>query len=325
VQSKSAIKYASPVDVPQARVALIIIGVLGMEAFLVLPSIIIGFINDLGFSDQEVGRIATWQLIGLACGSVASIPLLKRLTWTQVAYVGLALLFLSDGVSAFLSQYEHFLIARFFAGLAGGISVSLASYSLGQTVEKDKNFGLFLTTQVGLAVVGSFIFPFVTDQFGIKGIFGIFCILELGALALIVSRVPDVRWVMAEKGAGNGLPDWILSAVVMIGIIFFFIAIGGVWTYIAPIGIDSGLTTQQTGNAISIGLVGGLLGAYIAAVLYTKWGRLLPMCVAAGLQILGLVPVVWWCFICWIYRNSISVLLRLVSVCTLSVCVASGG
>ena len=69
----------------------------------------------------------------------------------------------------------------------------------------------------------------------------------------------------------------------------FFTALGGFWTYIAPIGIDAGLTKQQTGNAVSACLFGALLGAYSAAALNIKVGRVLPMTVSVLLQLVALL------------------------------------
>ena len=71
-------------------------------------------------------------------------------------------------------------------------------------------------------------------------------------------------------------------------ILFFFIALGGFWTYIAPIGLAAGLSEQETGRAISLGLFGGLAGAFVAAQLNIRLGRLLPVIFAVTTQFTAL-------------------------------------
>jgi hypothetical protein len=43
------------------------------------------------------------------------------------------------------------------------------------------------------------------------------------------------------------------------------IAIGAFWTYIAPIGAEFGYSSQQTGTAISIGLMSAFAGSWAAS------------------------------------------------------------
>ena len=74
----------------------------------------------------------------------------------------------------------------------------------------------------------------------------------------------------------------------MIAVIFFFIALGGFWTYIAPIAIEAGFTKQQTGTALGIGQAGGLVGAYVAAVINIRFGRATPMIIAVSLKLLAI-------------------------------------
>lgn len=90
--SKSS-NAAQIIDRGSARLALIATGVLGLGAFLVLPSIVLGLITDLGFSERQVGNISSWQLIGFASGSVLSIWLFRNLTWRNVARVGVIALY----------------------------------------------------------------------------------------------------------------------------------------------------------------------------------------------------------------------------------------
>ncbi|MCY3749772.1 MAG: hypothetical protein OXG54_00055 [Gammaproteobacteria bacterium] len=269
--------------------AVIVTGLLGIASFLVLPSLVLGFVTDLGFSELQVGRISTFQLIGLGLGSVASVLLLKYLDWRNLSRFGLALLLVSDFACTLTGEFTPLLVLRFISGFAGGVCVSFAAYGLGLTANTDRNFGWFMTVQVGFAIIASFSFPSVLDLAGLDGIFYVLCLLELASIALVSGFMPAVRRESASREQGNDRVRWTLCALVMVGLLFFFTAIGVFWTYIAPIGLDAGLSKQQTGNAVSVALFGALLGAYAAAALNIRIGRLLPLTLSLALQLVALL------------------------------------
>ena len=190
--------------------ALIITGTLGVSAFLLLPSIVLGLLTDSGFTEQQIGTVSTCQLFGLATGSVLCIWALKLFTWRDIARLWIVIILLADFFSVFLQDYTLFLVSRFIAGLAGGICVSIAAYALGQTSNADRNFGLFLAFQVAIAMIGSFGFPSVINLVGVKGIFGTLVIIECLTLVLIVNAVPAEKWQQASAGeGGNDRHLWI--------------------------------------------------------------------------------------------------------------------
>ena len=269
--------------------AVIVTGLLGIASFLVLPSLVLGFVTDLGFSELQVGRISTFQLIGLGLGSVASVLLLKYLDWRNLSCFGLALLLVSDFACTLTGEFTPLLVLRFISGFAGGVCVSFAAYGLGLTANTDRNFGWFMTVQVGFAIIASFSFPSVLDLAGLDGIFYVLCLLELASIALVSGFMPAVRRESASREQGNDRVRWTLCALVMVGLLFFFTALGMFWTYIAPIGLDAGLSKQQTGNAVSVSLFGALLGAYAAAALNIRIGRLLPLTLSLALQLVALL------------------------------------
>jgi len=269
--------------------AVIVTGLLGIASFLVLPSLVLGFVTDLGFSELQVGRISTFQLIGLGLGSVASVLLLKYLDWRNLSRFGLALLLVSDFACTLTGEFTPLLVLRFISGFAGGVCVSFAAYGLGLTANTDRNFGWFMTVQVGFAIIASFSFPSVLDLAGLDGIFYVLCLLELASIALVSGFMPAVRSESASREQGNDRVRWTLCALVMVGLLFFFTALGMFWTYIAPIGLDAGLSKQQTGNAVSVSLFGALLGAYAAAALNIRIGRLLPLTLSLALQLVALL------------------------------------
>jgi hypothetical protein len=268
--------------------ALVLTGTLGVSGFLVLPSIVIGLVTQLQYTEQQIGTVSTYQLAGIGVGSVLNLVLLRNFHWRALARLGLIALFLLDLASIFLhGNYALFGPLRGAAGVAGGICVSFAAYGLGRTRNADRSFGLFLTSQVTLAILGSVLLPGVIDRYGLGGVFGCLCALEALVLAGVTRAIPEGRWQPAAAGAGNDAMRWLLCLAVLAAIVGFFTALGAFWTYINPIGVTAGFSKQQTGFAIAIGQLAGLGGALTAAFVQIRHGRLLPVGIGVALLLGG--------------------------------------
>jgi predicted MFS family arabinose efflux permease len=268
--------------------SLIVLGALGVMAFQVLPALVIGMDSDLEFSQAQIGKVASWQLGGIAAGSIISLWLVKVMSWRRLAYVGLIALLLTDVASMFIRDYMSFSAIRFLSGTAGGICVSFGSYALGNTKKADKNFGLFLSFQVVSAIVANMFLPGVVLSQGVISIFITLIVLELLTLFVLLRYIPNLEVKAQEAGGANSGKAWMFCGLQLLAILFFFIALGGFWTYIAPIGLAAGLTEQETGRAIGFGLFGGLAGSFVAAQLNIRLGRLLPVLISVGLMFVAL-------------------------------------
>jgi len=279
--------HCKTIDDSQTVFALIVTGTLGVAAFLILPSIVIGMVADLSLNERQVGTVSTAQLIGLAAGSFLNLWLVRRLHWRQIALLGIVALLIADFGSIFANSYKSFLVARFLAGIAGGIAVSFAAYAIGNTSASDRNYGWFLTFQVFFAIVGLLTLPRIVEAADLDALFATFIVIEGLVLILLCPRIPQIK-ITAQGGTGtNDLGAWVLCTILLLAIVCFYVALGGFWTYIAPIGLDRGLSEHATGTALSVGLVGGLVGAYVAATVNVRLGRTLPVLIALSSQLLA--------------------------------------
>ena len=268
--------------------SIIFLGTLGVAAFLVLPALVMGMMTDLEFNQKQIGTVSTWQLIGIAVGSFLNLWLVKVLSWRKIVYLGVSCLLLGDFISMFFADYSYFIWIRFASGVAGGICISFAGFALGKTLLADKNFGLFLVFQVGFAIIANFSMPALIEAYGIAAIFICLITLEVIALLFLLKNIPNTKGDEGSEGGVNSSKQWFYCSLQLAAIFFFFVALGGFWTYIAPIGIDAGLSEQQTGTALSLGLFAAITGAFVAAQLNIKLGRMLPMLFAVGTQFIGL-------------------------------------
>ncbi len=269
--------------------SLIVTGALGVMAFQVMPSFVIGMLTDLGFSNAQIGWVSSAQLLGIAFGSILNLRLIKIMSWRRIAYIGVCLLILTDFISIFVTNIYMFVGIRLLAGTAGGICISFGAFALGNTLNADKNFGLLMAFQVFSAIVGNMFLPGVVQSHGIISIYIFLISLELLTLFILLNNIPNLNVEEQEATGTNTQRQWALCFVQLLAILCFFVALGGFWTYIAPIGLAAGLTEQETGKAISLGLFGGLAGSFVATQLNIRIGRLIPILIAVGLQFVSLV------------------------------------
>jgi predicted MFS family arabinose efflux permease len=267
---------------------LIVTGAMGVMAFQVLPSLVIGMITELEFNQQQVGRVASAQLGGIAIGSFLNLWLIKIMSWRRLAYFGLACLLITDVISMFITDYSAFVLIRLLSGTAGGVCVSFGAYALGTTSKADRNFGMFVSVQVISAIIANMFLPGIVQANGVISIFIALVILELLIMFLLVHNIPNLDVQDQQERGVNSGKVWIFCIFQLSAVLFFFTALGGFWSNIASIGLDAGLSEQQTGRAISLGLFGGLAGAFIATQLNIRLGRLFPALLAISSQLAAL-------------------------------------
>ncbi len=276
------------IDALPARIAYAVVGTLGVGSFLVFPSIAVGLKTALALGDQQIGMVSTAQLIGLAGGALSCLWFLRRVDWRLLAALGIALIALAELACSYATQLAPLLGCRFVAGFGGGLSIAFGAYALGQTRRPDSAFAMFMAVQVLFAIAGALGLPGVLAAQGVRGIFAILAACALVTLVALVPRIPRVRWQAQPPGGGNDRRRWFLCLAVLVGIMLFFTAIGGFWTFIGPIAVEAGLAPQVIGNSLSIALLAAFAGSVTSAMLGARLTRAGALALAIGLQLLGL-------------------------------------
>ena len=266
--------------------SLILVAAISVLLIDALPALVIGMLSDLEFSEAQAGKISSAQLAGIGVGSFINLWLVNVRSWRWIARFGICCLLIADLASMIASEFTLFLLARFSAGVATGITVCICTYVVGKTDSPDRNFGLFFATQVLSGILANLLFPGWVVKNGIEVVFISFLVLELIALACLVSNIPNVSTHKVKDDSPhttNSRGAWVLCALQLLTIAFFLPLLSNILTYIAPIGIAAGLSEQQAGGAVSIGLVAGMTGSFVAAGLGTRIGRLVPIAGAMAL------------------------------------------
>lgn len=275
-----------------ARSHWLLLGVLGTTGIGLLgsntmPVFVGSLLEGFGLDESGVGLLGSIELSGVALGSLAVTPLVKRRSRRAMALLGVALAgagfltaFATGGASALG-------LARFGAGLGCGIALASGNAAGSAHSDPDRLFARVALFGGAISAVILGLLPLVVSAWGFRGgylaLTGI-CVL---AVPLLVCLPPTAE--ASSRGAVERLPDRALGAATLVSITLFWLADQALWTFTERIGTGVGLSLEQVGAVLAGGTVVGLLGAVAASALGVSRGRTLPL--ALGLLGIGCVRV----------------------------------
>ena len=265
---------ASKADINSLKllVAALIIHTIGPQTVLLLPGFVQGLVEYAGFTDQQAGFIASAELMGMTCATLAMMLLVARVNWRQVFAVSLLLLIFGNIASIFITDLYLFCAVRFATGIGGGFIVSLSYTVFGLTAKADRNFGLGIFFVLVYSAIIYPLLPWMFDNFGIAAL-----LLFFAAFALV--GLPFVR-TMPNSGEEHRNAndtavnlDWSRKGLALAAMFIYFTAAFAVWTYLFRMGIHAGIAEQEVANSLSFSQFLGMAGSFTAAVLGARFGR----------------------------------------------------
>ena len=266
-----------------AGVLMYMLAPLGMT---LIPLLVGAAATDLGFSDTQVGFLASADLLGLAVASVSAAFWIHKISWRTVGLVSIIILIVGNIFSSLAKSFEILCLARFVTELGSGGIFSLALVSLGALKKPDRYFAIGIGATIALSV-GIFLWiPGVIAKTGIGTVF-----LVHGLMSALV--LPAVAWLNQGQNSSDKHQKRDSNAsyrglfVCFAAFSCFTIAEGGVWSYVERIGDAADLTPAYVGKVLATTQFASLAAAIIASVLSTKIGRTLPICFGIGIFILG--------------------------------------
>jgi predicted MFS family arabinose efflux permease len=249
-----------------------------------------GMIDNLGFTGQQAGYVASLEGMGLVLASLAAALWIRRVSWTSMLAAGCIATALLNIVSANLGEFTPFLVSRFLAGFAAGSVFALTVAALGDNRHPDRAFGIAQVVQGAMmffAFAGS---ASILARWSVAGLYYLLAGISL-LMLLTLWRYPSAGAPRVVPRAGPGeAPNY--TGLIWIGLIaslLFFSNIFGFWTYIERIGQAAGLSLGTIGLALGMSQFAAIVGAGAAAIASDRYGRTAPLVLA----LLGQLLVLW--------------------------------
>ncbi len=272
----------SPTGMP-ARVFLAFLATAGLFYINILPAIVDGLIQALGFSNQQAGAVASANIYGAASGALLIVFLIKHINWRFASLLFLLALIGIDLASIFVSSPTALIAIRFLDGFVGGMLVGTGFAVIARTVQPDKTFGVLLFVQFGLGGVGVMFIPGMVPQFGTSILF--LSLIAFSATTLLM--LPFLPAYTVEKPAHNaGKPPairWQPLCLTLVALFLFQAANNGLYAYIIGLGEFYGMSQDYITTTLGISAWLGVVGAGLVIVISDRLGYFKTLLLGIGL------------------------------------------
>ena len=285
-----------------ARIFLAFLASAGLFYVNIMPAIVSGLIEALGFTNQQAGNVASANMYGAAAGALFIVFLIKRINWRVASTIFLSTLIVIDLLSIKLSDPTTLLFVRFLHGFVGGMLVGTGFSLIARTLQPDRTFGVLLFVQFGFGGLGIMFIPGLVPEFGTQVLF--YSLVAFSAVTfLMLPFLPDyaipAKKEQQKQTAGNGiqrLPLFLTLATIFLfqaanmGLFAFIIGLGEYYKlemgFISTtLGIANWLGLAGAGLVIAIGSRFGYLKSVLAGITFTA--------LAMWLLLYSNVPWIW--------------------------------
>lgn len=259
----------------QSIVAIVWLAVIGPCVFILQPGFVQGLVVYLGFTEQQAGQIASYEMFGIAATTVLLSFVSTRISWRKFLRVCLVICIIGNLASIGQTEFTTLSVIRFLTGLGSGGLVSLTFTMMGLTKHADRNFGFILVGVLTYGAFGMLLMPTAFSAIGMNGLFVFFAAFCASGLLFFKYLPGRGTAVDLEPGAISfSMP---IIALTLIAYLAYNIGIGIVWAYLFLVGTEAGMAEQAVANALTLSQFFGLAGALIPVLLNLRIGRLMPL------------------------------------------------
>ena len=267
----------------------------GYAVLVGVPVISTAWVELLGFSEEQVGRVAGADLGGLSLGAVIAALLVGRMNRRVLVLISVAIVIISNGLCMVYVEYGQVLWLRVGAGIGSGIYTAVAVATLGGSSKPARAYNLMLFAFAFSQALEMQVLPMLS----MNGIY-------LAFIACYLLGLPFLHWVPArpvdkslevdldiETEGGRHevvhkhVPAWV-PWLVLAAIFFTYVNIGAYWTYIELATIDAGIDNEYVGRLLVWTSFFSLVGCAVATVISNRFGLARPLLMA----LVGMVGVV---------------------------------
>jgi len=259
-----------------ARIFLAFLASAGLFYVNIMPTIVSGLIEALGFTNQQAGNVASANMYGAAVGALLIVFFIRRLNWQLASTLFLTGLIAIDLMSMKLSDPTTLLIVRFIHGFIGGMLVGTGFSLMARTIQPDRTFGVLLFVQFGFGGLGIMFIPGMVPEFGTQVLF--YSLVAFSAatflmLPFLPSYAVDTAEEQQKKDSAKSI-QWLPVLLTLATIFLFQAANMGLFAFIIGLGEYYKLEMGFISTTLGIANWLGLAGAGLVIIIGSRFGYL---------------------------------------------------
>lgn len=219
-------------------------------------------------SPAQVGALLSAELGAFSLATIPAYLWLRRVNLRTATYFFTAIVVLGNLASGFIDSFALLAVARVVTSLAAGsITVIILTLS-SRTGNPSRAFGLFVVFQLTMGALILAVFPTLYADAEVGAIY--WTLAGLAVLCLPVVRGIDGEALRGQVTAEISdrtkapLPKLLVG---LASVLLFYVALSGVWSFMAQISAEAGIALSPTSLVLSIATVAGIASALLATVL----------------------------------------------------------
>lgn len=264
-----AVSTSAPVNPFDARGPFLLslfMTLVGYSVLVALPAINGAWVDQLGFTDVEVNRVASADLLGLFIGAVLTSVLIRTWDRQKLTYLGIALAIIANALCTQYVDYETTLILRLLAGLGSGFYTAVAVAGLGAHSRPREAFNWMLLA----FAISQFLELQLIPHLTMNGIY-VFFIGTYVVTLPFVRVIPKTSPPPSPADAPSDAQKPTLLAWIGIGaIVIAYINIGAYWSNIElaaeAAGIDGDWAAQVIAWCVLLSFVGCFAAMWVLKI-----------------------------------------------------------
>lgn len=255
----------------------------GYGVLVGIPVISTAWVNLLGFSEVEVGRVAGADLGGLSLGAVLTAFFIAKVNRRLLVLIGIAIAVLANGLCIKMVEYEQVLWLRLLAGIGSGIYTAVAVASLGASSKPARAYNLMLFAFAFSQAAEMQFLPMLSME-GIYWVFIVCFLITLPFVGWIPAFADTKAQSLDQDTSGANIEQMPIPTFVpwlcLIAIAITYINIGAYWTYIELAALADQATPSWVSKILVWASFCSLVGCAFATVLSNRFGLIRPLLVA---------------------------------------------
>ena len=269
----------------------IYMALVGYAVMVGLPVISTQWVDNLGFTEVQVGRVASADLFGLAIGAVIAYFLVAKFNRRHVTIVSAAAAIAANLLCVYYQSYDATLILRLIAGIGAGVYTGIAVATIGGHSRPAFAFGLELFAFAGSQGAELKFLPYLSIE-GMYVAFAAFFVIGLLFIGWLPRRPTDsaldVEVDIEEPDGEHHVEHQHVPAyvpwLVLTAVVFTYINIGAYWTYIELATVDSAASADWVADMLVYTSVFSVIGCLFAVLLSNRFGLSRPLLVTLVFQ-----------------------------------------
>ena len=251
---------------------------IGYLSYMLMPLQIGALIEFLHLNEAQVGVIATAELVSLALALFVIAPRIASFSKLRLGRIGAGLVFIGHALSACSDTYSLLLMCRMLTGLGAGMVLAAGNAVVASSANPQRLFALILTIGQMQAACLLFLMPLFISRWGHSGAYG-FLASWTALMFVLIQKIPDQIATLLSESEEQSKMNWrILLLPTVLAMALVGTCDASLWTFQERIAASLGLDQETTGLVLGGALISGMLGAGLAAIVGSRFGKILPVC-----------------------------------------------